>query len=137
MIVQLFSNFALNAQNSFENTSTLIRIGGNSSIKLWWEDAFIKPRLENQTIVLEAFDLLILDTIANITNAKLILNIGMPTATPFYNGVLVDAFQTYITQSNIHAFEIGHEMNSVLRSMSVTSIFGAHILMYLAAVAPP
>ena len=33
--------------------------------------------------------------------------------------------------------EIGQETNSALRSMSVTSTFGAHILMYRAAVAPP
>src|SRR3990172_2528269 len=32
---------------------------------------------------------------------------------------------------------IGHEMNSLLRSMSVTSRSGAHIRTYLAAVAPP
>jgi hypothetical protein len=34
-------------------------------------------------------------------------------------------------------FDIGHEMNSVLGSIIVTSIDGSSMRMYLAAVAPP
>ena len=65
--------------------------------------------------MIEPFDLLILDYVANATNAKLILNLGMPTSTPVYASDMINAYKTYITPSNIYAIEVGNELDHAFK----------------------
>jgi hypothetical protein len=67
--------------------------------------------MENQSDILAPYDLIILDTIANITNSKFILNLGMPTPQPTYATEWLTAIQKYITPSNIYAIEVGNELD--------------------------
>lgn len=58
----------------------------------------------------------------------------MPSAIPLYAGAVVDAWQSYITPTNIQAIEIGHEMDNAAergyRNIGYTT--GQYLTEYLA-----
>lgn len=86
----------------------IIRIGGNSANHLWLKTS-TQPRMDLQTDEVSEYDFQVLGAVANVTNIKFILNIGMPTPQPIYAAEVLDLIKKYIPTSSVYAIEVGNE----------------------------
>jgi hypothetical protein len=86
----------------------LIRIGGNSAIRVYFSESKLK-RLPMQDYLVRPLDLQILASVSQQASIQWIIDIGMPSADAAFGAELAGFIKQYIPMTSIFAIEIGNE----------------------------
>ena len=104
-VVQLIRNLGM-VNNA--SVPAIIRVGGNSANRMY----LTSSRLSRQAIQdqpVKEYHFKILNAVAEVTNCKFILAIGMPTPEPFYVNEIATAIKNNMDLKHILAIQVGNE----------------------------